>query len=112
VLVVGRDEDDERRLRESAEHAGEVQSAEPGHLDVAEHDVDGLGVEREQGLGRAAGGADPADPGVAAEQPEQLLAGRRLVVDDERAQRRRTRRPRPGHRRAGHDGRVRRCRAR
>ncbi|KPC88469.1 hypothetical protein ADL35_05495, partial [Streptomyces sp. NRRL WC-3753] len=40
--LVGGDEDDERRARESGQQAGHVESGEPGHLDVEEEHVDGL----------------------------------------------------------------------
>ena len=86
VLVVGRDEDDLWPLHEPRDDPGQLHAVEPGHRDVGEDDVDVAAVEGAQGVGPARGGQDLGDAVVLAQQPAELLEGRRLVVDDERTQ--------------------------
>ena len=86
VVVVGGDEDDRGRRPEPGQHARQVDPGQPGHPDVGEDRVDALLLEDPQGLGGRAGGQHAADPRVAAEQEDQLVEGRRLVVDDQHPQ--------------------------
>ncbi len=75
-------------MREPRQHPGEVEAAEAGHLHVHEDRVDLLLVEHPQGRLPRPGRHDLADALVPAEQPGQLVEGRRLVVDGEHAQQR------------------------
>jgi hypothetical protein len=87
VALVGGDEHDLGWGGEPAEDAGEVEAVEAGHPDVAEHRVEGLGVQGPQRLGAVADGADEPYPRVGAEQPGELVAGRCLVVHDQHRER-------------------------
>ena len=93
MLLVRRDEHDRRRFLEAAEHLGELQAAESGHLDVEEDRVDIALAEDPQALRRGDRGDDLADPFVGGEQVAELVERRLLVVDQQHAE------PRPwgGH---------------
>ena len=94
ILVRG-DEDDQRGLGEAGQQPGDIESGQPGHMDIEEDDVDGGGVgrrrvergadaaQRVRGARRALGGADPR---IGAEQVEQLFEGRFFVVHSQYAQ--------------------------
>lgn len=93
--LVGGDEDDERGRRESGEELRHVQSRQPGHVDVQEHDVDRRRVLRSgvhgaadaaQRLGGTGGALGAADPGIGAQEVEEFLQGGFFVVDGEYAQ--------------------------
>jgi len=88
MLVVCRDEDDLRPLGEAGQHSGEGKPVEIGHRDVGENDVDVVRVEGLEGLGAGRRSVDLANPLVPAEEIGKLRQGRRLVVDEQRSQRR------------------------
>ena len=81
VLLVGGHEHDRRRRLKRAEHLGEVEPGEAGHLDVEEDRVDLLGLQHPQRLGRRVGWWHLADARVAAEQEGELVERGPLVVD-------------------------------
>ena len=83
VLLVRGHEDDRRWLLEPAEHLGELQAAEPGHLDVEEDRVDVGLAEDPQALGRGDRGDDLGDPLVGGEQEAELVERGLLVVDQQ-----------------------------
>ncbi len=86
VLLVGGHEDHPRRLLEPRQHLGEVEAGETGHLDVEEHRVDLGLLQHAQRLGRGVAPLDRGDAGVLAEEEDQLVERRALVVDDQALQ--------------------------
>ena len=73
-------------LPEPAEHLGQLEPGQPGHLDVEEDRVDLALVQGPQRLGGRVAGEHLADPVVLGEQVLQLVEGGPLVVDDQHAQ--------------------------
>ena len=89
VLLVGGHEDDGRRVPEPAQHLGELEPGQAGHVDVEEDRVDVVlaePAEQPQRLGGGVAGEHVGHPLVAAEQEGELVEGRALVVHDEHAQ--------------------------
>ncbi len=87
VLVVGRDEDDHRHLVH-AHRLDHLEAIELGHLQVEE---DQVRADAPHGVHRGAAVralAHQLDVALVAQQGDQPLAGQRLVVDDQRANRR------------------------
>lgn len=88
-VLVGGDEDDQWGLGEAYQQPGDIESGQPGHMDVEEDHIDGGGVgrarvergpdpaQRVRGTGRPLGSADPR---IGPEQVEQLFEGGFLVV--------------------------------
>jgi hypothetical protein len=87
VRLVSRHEHDPGRVAEPSEQPGDVETAEPGHRDVEEDQVDAALLEQAQRVGAAAGATHRRDAVVALEQPDQLVEDGLLVVDDEGVQR-------------------------
>ena len=85
VLVCGH-EDDFRRGLEFAEDSGDVESAESGHRDVEENDVDGAGFECAQSSGSGVGGQHSGNAFVQAKQIDEFVENGTFVVDDKHAQ--------------------------
>src|SRR5690606_16692936 len=82
VLLVGRDEHEQRRLdlHHALDHRKPV---EAGHLDVEEHEVGLLGLDRADGLAAVGARADDLDVGIGLEPQLQALDGKFLVVDEQ-----------------------------
>jgi len=86
MLVVRRDEHDLRPFREARQHTCQRHTIQAGHLDVAEHHVNGRRVQGAQGVGTVGRGPDVPDPLVLAQQVGQLGQRRGLVVNHQRPQ--------------------------
>ena len=84
-----RGDEDDRRRRRAADGAGDVEPVERRHLDVEEDEVGVLARDRLQRGGAVVALADEVDVRMRGEERAQPPAGQRLVVDDERADRRR-----------------------
>ena len=83
VLIVGGDEDDVRR-RLRVDHAPRhLETGQPRHLDVEEHDVGLQSLDRAQRLDAVAGLPDHLDAADLAEQIAQLVPRELLVVDQD-----------------------------
>ena len=85
MLVIGGDEDDLRALRKPGQHTRELHAVQTWHLDVAENDVDRVGLQSPKGIRSAGRGADLADPVVLTQKERQLGQSGCLIVDQKRA---------------------------
>ena len=74
------------RGAEPAQHLGELEPGQAGHLDVEEDHVDSALVQQPQPVGRGVAGEHLADPVVLLEQEADLVESGALVVDDQRTQ--------------------------
>jgi len=91
VVVVGRRENDCRRLLQQAEMRGQFYAIHTRHADVGQHDICHRSLEQVERLPAVSGLADDLGRqlhGDVAEQRAQAFAGERLVVDQQDFQRR------------------------
>ena len=80
--LVGGDENDRGRLRETEERAGELGAEQARHVDVEERDPHRTRGELTQRVGAVCRGEDLADARVGTQQVHELIEGRLLVVGD------------------------------
>ena len=84
VLVRGREDDQGVRRQPFSD----LEPAQPRHVDVEEDDVDRVGGELRESLRRVRSATDDCDAAARLQQASETLERERLVVDEERTQKR------------------------
>ena len=86
MLIVGRYENNMGRRAGVEQPARHLESGQPGHLDVQEHQIGLQPIDRFQRFDAVARLGDDFDAADLAEQVAQLIPRQLLVVDDDRLQ--------------------------